>query len=83
MRLLILPLSGLFMTDSADSVKRAWFYCRKCHANLKDYENVMKCDCKKGAVRQLELSRQTTRRRRKTFSGGGSGNRDVSASHKS
>ncbi len=28
-------LAGLFMTDSADSAKRAWFYCRKCHANIK------------------------------------------------
>lgn len=31
---------GLFMTDSADSAKRAWFYCRKCHANIKSEKQV-------------------------------------------
>ena len=60
------------MTDSPDSVKRAWFYCRKCHESVKDEKMVVKCECKRSAVRQLEQSRSsTTRRRRKTLSGGG------------
>jgi len=37
---LFLLLQGLFMTDSADSAKRAWFYCRKCHANIKSEKQV-------------------------------------------
>ena len=60
------------MTDSPDSVKRAWFYCRKCHESVADEKMVVKCECKRSAVRQLEQSRtSTTRRRRKTLSGGG------------
>ena len=61
------------MTDSPDSVKRAWFYCRKCHESVKDEKMVVKCECKRSAVRQLEQNRgSTTRmRRRKTLSGGG------------
>ncbi len=35
-------LPGLFMTDSADSAKRAWFYCRKCHANIKSEKQARK-----------------------------------------
>ena len=60
------------MTDSPDSVKRAWFYCRKCHESVMDEKMVVKCECKRSAVRQLEQSRTgTARRRRKTLSGGG------------
>ncbi|XP_059098255.1 calcium-activated potassium channel slowpoke-like isoform X2 [Tigriopus californicus] len=57
---------GLFMTDSADSAKRAWFYCRKCHANIKSETEVTKCDCKRTAVRHLEKGgRSGTIHRRK------------------
>ena len=69
------------MTDSSDSVKRAWFYCRKCHESVKDEKMVVKCECKRSAVRQLEQNRgsSTVRmRRRKTLSGGG-GSREVSS----
>ena len=45
------------MTDSPDSVKRAWFYCRKCHESVADEKMVVKCECKRSAVRQLEQSR--------------------------
>ena len=67
------------MTDSPDSVKRAWFYCRKCHESVKDEKMVVKCECKRSAVRQLEQNRSSTvrMRRRKTLSGGG-GSREVS-----
>uniref|UniRef100_A0A0K2UBH4 Slowpoke [Drosophila melanogaster] n=1 Tax=Lepeophtheirus salmonis TaxID=72036 RepID=A0A0K2UBH4_LEPSM len=44
---------GLFITDSADSVKRAWYYCRKCHASIKNERQVTKCPCKRTAVRLL------------------------------
>ena len=69
------------MTDSPDSVKRAWFYCRKCHESVRDEKMVVKCECKRSAVRQLEQNRggSTVRmRRRKTLSGGG-GSREVSS----
>lgn len=59
---------GLFMTDSADCAKRAWFYCRKCHANIKSERQVVKCDCKRTAVRQLEQSRASNRRKNQTRS---------------
>ena len=39
------------MTDSPDSVKRAWFYCRKCHESVKDEKMVVKCECKRSAAR--------------------------------
>ena len=59
------------MTDSPDSVKRAWFYCRKCHESVKDEKMVVKCECKRSAVRQLEQNRSSTvrMRRRKMLSG--------------
>ena len=71
------------MTDSPDSVKRAWFYCRKCHESVKDEKMVVKCECKRSAVRQLEQNRSSSTvrmRRRKTLSGGG-GSREVSEEH--
>ena len=46
---------GLFLTDSADACKRAWFYCRKCHANIKSEKAVTKCGCKRTAVRMAEI----------------------------
>ena len=49
-----LPISGLFLTDSADSLKRAWFYCRKCHANISSEKAVNKCGCKRTAVRMMD-----------------------------
>ena len=52
------------MTDSPDSVKRAWFYCRKCHEGVKDEKMVVKCECKRSAVRQLEQNRSSTVRMR-------------------
>eukprot|EP00095_Tigriopus_kingsejongensis_P012668 maker-scaffold22_size673200-snap-gene-1.19 protein:Tk12668 transcript:maker-scaffold22_size673200-snap-gene-1.19-mRNA-1 annotation:"calcium-activated potassium channel" len=57
---------GLFLTESADFAKRAWFYCRKCHANIKSETQVTKCECKRTAVRHLERGgRSATILRRK------------------
>lgn len=52
------------MTDSADSAKRAWFYCRKCHANISSEKQVTKCECKRTAVRHVEMTRAGTRKKR-------------------
>ena len=68
--LIIIFLSvGLFLTDSADACKRAWFFCRKCHANIKSEKAVTKCGCKRTAVRMAEIkdfrsaSRMQTKKR--------------------
>jgi hypothetical protein len=64
-------VAGLFLTDSADSLKRAWFYCRKCHANIKSEKSVAKCGCKRTAVRMIEKdSRNGTRIQKKRHNNG-------------
>ncbi|XP_023325746.1 calcium-activated potassium channel slowpoke [Eurytemora carolleeae] len=45
---------GLFLTDSSDSAKRAWFYCRVCHENMTKMADIKKCSCKKLAKARYE-----------------------------
>ncbi|CAG0887609.1 unnamed protein product [Darwinula stevensoni] len=43
----ILPhTQGFFIAQSADEVKRAWFYCKACHDDIKDETSIKKCKCK-------------------------------------
>ncbi|XP_068912593.1 calcium-activated potassium channel slowpoke isoform X3 [Tenebrio molitor] len=37
---------GFFIAQSADEVKRAWFYCKACHDEIKDETLIKKCKCK-------------------------------------
>ncbi|XP_050305673.1 calcium-activated potassium channel slowpoke [Anthonomus grandis grandis] len=37
---------GFFIAQSADEVKRAWFYCKACHDHIKDETLIKKCKCK-------------------------------------
>ncbi|CAB0035418.1 unnamed protein product [Trichogramma brassicae] len=37
---------GFFIAQSADEVKRAWFYCKACHEEIKDETLIKKCKCK-------------------------------------
>ncbi|XP_065581789.1 calcium-activated potassium channel slowpoke-like isoform X7 [Artemia franciscana] len=37
---------GFFIAQSADEVKRAWFYCKACHEDVKDETLIKKCKCK-------------------------------------
>nr|CAD7194441.1 unnamed protein product [Timema douglasi] len=37
---------GFFIAQSADEVKRAWFYCKHCHEDSKDETLIKKCKCK-------------------------------------
>ncbi|KHJ42250.1 Calcium-activated BK potassium channel alpha subunit [Trichuris suis] len=37
---------GFFIAQSADEVKRAFFYCKSCHADIKDVTLIKKCKCK-------------------------------------
>ncbi|XP_039306661.1 calcium-activated potassium channel slowpoke isoform X34 [Solenopsis invicta] len=37
---------GFFIAQSADEVKRAFFYCKACHDDIKDETLIKKCKCK-------------------------------------
>merc|ERR1719266_3087258 len=37
---------GFFIAQSAEEVKRAWFYCKACHEDVKDETVIRKCKCK-------------------------------------
>merc|ERR1719266_1502133 len=37
---------GFFIAQSAEEVKRAWFYCKACHEDIKDENLIRKCKCK-------------------------------------
>ncbi|XP_018573844.1 calcium-activated potassium channel slowpoke isoform X3 [Anoplophora glabripennis] len=47
---------GFFIAQSADEVKRAWFYCKACHEEIKDETLIKKCKCKNLAVQQRNWS---------------------------
>ncbi|XP_036144729.1 calcium-activated potassium channel slowpoke isoform X37 [Monomorium pharaonis] len=44
---------GFFIAQSADEVKRAWFYCKACHDDIRDETLIKKCKCK-----NCEISRE-------------------------
>ncbi|XP_035826264.1 calcium-activated potassium channel slowpoke isoform X4 [Aplysia californica] len=54
---------GFFIAESAEEVKRAFYYCKNCHANVSDVRQIKKCKCrplamfKKGAAAVLALQR--------------------------
>lgn len=37
---------GFFIAQSADEVKRAWYYCKACHEDCKNETLIKKCKCK-------------------------------------
>ncbi|KAH9491874.1 hypothetical protein Btru_029741 [Bulinus truncatus] len=37
---------GFFMADSAEEVKRAFYYCKTCHEDIADIRLIKKCKCK-------------------------------------
>jgi len=45
---------GLFITESSDAAKRAWFFCRVCHETLVDMTKIRKCSCKRLAKARYE-----------------------------
>nr|XP_033325243.1 calcium-activated potassium channel slowpoke isoform X33 [Megalopta genalis] len=56
---------GFFIAQSADEVKRAWFYCKACHEDIKDETLIKKCKCKNLAtfrkgVRAVQMVRRTS-----------------------
>jgi len=51
---------GFFIAQSAEEVKRAWFFCKGCHDDVKDENQIKKCKCKNLAkfrtgVRAIQL----------------------------
>ncbi|KAF2354287.1 Ion transport domain [Trinorchestia longiramus] len=47
---------GFFIAQSADEVKRAWYYCRACHEDIKDETLIKKCKCKNYIGNLLQAS---------------------------
>ncbi|KAF7274274.1 hypothetical protein GWI33_013056 [Rhynchophorus ferrugineus] len=47
---------GFFIAQSADEVKRAWFYCKACHEDIKDETLIKKCKCKNLTQQQRNWS---------------------------
>jgi len=37
---------GFFIAQSAEEVKRAWYYCKACHEDVKNENQIKKCKCK-------------------------------------
>jgi len=37
---------GFFIAQSAEEVKRAWHYCKACHEDIKNENQIKKCKCK-------------------------------------
>ncbi|KAM7360442.1 calcium-activated potassium channel slo isoform 32-T35 [Cochliomyia hominivorax] len=69
---------GFFIAQSADEVKRAWFYCKACHEDIKDETLIKKCKCKNCDItRDREdmnlLNRHTRRPNGSTGMGPGNG----------
>ncbi|XP_020294074.1 calcium-activated potassium channel slowpoke isoform X18 [Pseudomyrmex gracilis] len=48
---------GFFIAQSADEVKRAWFYCKACHEEIKDETLIKKCKCKNLGQQQRSWGR--------------------------
>ncbi|XP_048007402.1 calcium-activated potassium channel slowpoke isoform X8 [Leguminivora glycinivorella] len=46
---------GFFIAQSADEVKRAWFYCKACHDDIKDETLIKKCKCKNLTAHQRKV----------------------------
>ncbi|XP_054166787.1 calcium-activated potassium channel slowpoke-like isoform X2 [Oppia nitens] len=68
---------GFFIAQSADEVKRALWYCKSCHDDVKDEKLIRKCKCKnlgaifKKGVRVVQAVQNNTVTRQSTDSGYG------------
>uniref|UniRef100_A0A915CCU9 BK channel n=1 Tax=Parascaris univalens TaxID=6257 RepID=A0A915CCU9_PARUN len=57
---------GFFIAQSADEVKRAFYWCKQCHEDIMDVTLIKKCKCRnlalfrKGA-KQVQLSKRVAR----------------------
>ncbi|ULT92532.1 hypothetical protein L3Y34_009959 [Caenorhabditis briggsae] len=53
---------GFFIAQSADEVKRAFFWCKQCHDDIKDVSMIKKCKCKNLALFRRNTKHSTTAR---------------------
>uniref|UniRef100_A0A1I7V4S2 BK_channel_a domain-containing protein n=2 Tax=Caenorhabditis tropicalis TaxID=1561998 RepID=A0A1I7V4S2_9PELO len=44
---------GFFIAQSADEVKRAFFWCKQCHDDIKDVSMIKKCKCKNSRASEV------------------------------
>uniref|UniRef100_A0A2R5LGA2 BK channel n=1 Tax=Ornithodoros turicata TaxID=34597 RepID=A0A2R5LGA2_9ACAR len=56
-----LNTQGFFIAQSADEVKRAWFYCKNCHEDIKDEKLIKKCKCKNPSQPQIGNNNEQNR----------------------
>ncbi|CAB3396776.1 unnamed protein product [Caenorhabditis bovis] len=55
---------GFFIAQSADEVKRAFFWCKQCHDDIKDVSLIKKCKCKNLALFRRNTKHSSTARAR-------------------
>uniref|UniRef100_A0A8R1DII1 BK channel n=1 Tax=Caenorhabditis japonica TaxID=281687 RepID=A0A8R1DII1_CAEJA len=53
---------GFFIAQSADEVKRAFFWCKQCHDDIKDVSLIKKCKCKNLALFRRNTKQSTATR---------------------
>ncbi|VDK87339.1 unnamed protein product [Onchocerca ochengi] len=57
---------GFFIAQSADEVKRAFYWCKQCHEDIIDVSLIKKCKCRnlnlfRKGVKQVQLSKRIAR----------------------
>ncbi|EYC37688.1 hypothetical protein Y032_0772g2228 [Ancylostoma ceylanicum] len=52
---------GFFIAQSADEVKRAFFWCKQCHEDIRDVTLIKKCKCKNLALFRRSTKHSTAR----------------------
>ncbi|KAL6742326.1 hypothetical protein Aduo_015485 [Ancylostoma duodenale] len=52
---------GFFIAQSADEVKRAFFWCKQCHEDIRDVTLIKKCKCKNSALFRRSTKHSTAR----------------------
>jgi len=56
---------GFFIAQSADEVKRAFYWCKQCHEDIVDVSLIKKCKCKNLSLfrkggKQIQLLKRST-----------------------
>jgi len=48
---------GFFIAQSAEEVKRAWFYCKSCHEKVRNENFIRRCKCRLSLLKQEEAEK--------------------------
>ncbi|CAJ0590766.1 unnamed protein product [Cylicocyclus nassatus] len=70
---------GFFIAQSADEVKRAFFWCKQCHEDIRDVTLIKKCKCKNLALFRRSTKHSTAARDYSGFDALFNQNNDVSS----